>query len=92
MNQVPSNRAWRRRAAGLLLTLALLVSLPACPSPAGTDVHRAAPAATWRHICYDGPERPIADALDAGADQIQDVYRLQGGPDLRPLVSQSARV
>jgi len=74
---VPSKRAWGRRAVGLLLTLALLALLPACPSPAGTDVQSAAAAATWRHICYDGPERPVAEALHAGADQIQGVYRLR---------------
>lgn len=77
VNQVPSKRAWRRLASGFLLTLALLAALPACLSPGETDVHSTAAAATWRHICYDGPERPIADALDAGADQIQGVYRLR---------------
>jgi hypothetical protein len=74
---VPSKRAWRRRAAGLLLTLALLAALPACLPPGGTDVQSAAATATWRHICYDGPERPVGEALDAGAEQIQSVYRLR---------------
>jgi hypothetical protein len=29
----------------------------------------------WRYVCYDGAERPIAEALNAGAGQVQAIYR-----------------
>jgi hypothetical protein len=61
----------------LLPALALLAVLPACLSSDGAAVESVAAAPNWCHVCYDGAERPIAEALEASADQVQAVYRLE---------------
>jgi hypothetical protein len=77
MHQPPPKLSWRRWAIGFLLTLAVLATLPACLPSGGTAVESSAAAPSWRYICYDGAERPIAEALETGADQVQAVYRLE---------------
>jgi hypothetical protein len=77
MHQPPPKRSWRHWATALLLALALLAALPACLSSDGTAVESIAATPSWRHVCYDGAERPIAEALEASADQVQAVYRLE---------------
>ena len=77
MHQPSPQRPRRHWAAALLPALVLLATLPACLSSDGTAVESIAATPDWRHVCYDGAERPIAEALEAGADQIQAVYRLE---------------
>jgi hypothetical protein len=75
MHQPLPKRSWRHRATALLLALALLAALPACLSSDGSAVESSAATPAWRYVCYDGAERPIAEALDDG--EIQAVYRLE---------------
>ncbi len=75
MHQPPPKRSWRHRATALLLALALLAALPACLSSDGSAVESSAATPTWRYVCYDGAERPIAEAMGNG--EIQAVYRLE---------------
>jgi len=75
MHQPPPKRPWRHWATALLPPLALLATLPACLSSDGTAVESSAATPAWRHVCYDGAERPIGEAMDDG--EIQAVYRLE---------------
>jgi hypothetical protein len=59
------------------LTLAVLATLPACLSSGGSAVESSAAVPSWRYTCYDGAERPIAEALASSAGQIYAVYRLE---------------
>jgi hypothetical protein len=77
MHQPPPRLSRCRWATAFLLTLAVLATLPACLSSGGSAVENSAAVPSWRYICYDGAERPIAEALDAGAGQIHAAYRLE---------------